>query len=238
MNEKILIGIPSYGDTVSCGTMQALKFAATKESGIQFDYATNSLSILTRCFNALYTVALNRAKRNDCDYFCLLHSDIGPEKGWLGKLVSLSKKHEADIISVISPIKDLRGLTSTALDEPPKGSRYDARWRCRRLGLHEIHNKFEPTFTHPNLLLNSGCMLVNMKSPGVEKLKFQFDDDIIVNAKGDYEAVGMSEDWLFSRQANELGLRQFATREIKITHFGHFHFSNEKWGSWEEDRDE
>lgn len=224
---KVLIGIPCSYNQLYVGTMSGIRFCARTESKVDYAIATNPLSILTRNFNSLYATALN-ARKTGVTHFAMMHADIGPEADWLGKMLRLMSTHEADILSVIVPIKDPRGLTSTALDEPVGAA--DPKWRVRRLTLHEVHESYPPTFTKPNLLLNSGLMVVDLRHPSSEKLVFRFEDDII-KIDDEFQAVGISEDWYFSRLANSLGMKLFATREVHVTHHGTVDFTNDKWGS-------
>ena len=48
-------------------------------------------------------------------------------------------------------------------------------------------------------------------------------------------AVGMSEDWAFSRRARALGATLYATREVSIVHSGMKDYRNDSaWGFLEE----
>jgi GT2 family glycosyltransferase len=151
-------------------------------------------------------------------------------------MVRLLQEHKADVLSVVIPIKNEKGLTSTALDVGIGDE--DSHWRVKRLTLTEIYNDYEPTFTHEKLLVNTGLMLVDLRKPWVENVWFAFEDKIIPDPKvpGNFKAVGVSEDWFFSRRARELGAKLYATREISVLHSGTNEFSNASaWGSLGED---
>ena len=114
----------------------------------------------------------------------------------------------------------------------------DPHWRVKRLTLNEIYNDYEPTFTHEKLLVNTGLMLVDLRKTWVENVWFAFEDKIIPDPKapGNFKAVGISEDWFFSRRARELGAKLFATREVAVRHVGSADYSNASaWGSLGED---
>lgn len=232
--EKVYLGIPCYGNSVNEGHLNATSMASKKQQ-LQI-IETGSMSILTFNFNRLYAHALN-ARKQGITHFCMLHDDIVPEAFWLEKMLELMAKHGADILSVVSPIKDNHGLTSTALDEP-MAENIPQQWRVRRLTLHEVWNDYPGTFTADNLLVNTGCMLVDIRKDWADKLHFRFENAIIPSPRdpSKLEAVCMPEDWLFSRDARKLGAKIFATREIKIYHEGKARFGNHAWGSLKRDQ--
>lgn len=224
-HHDVFLAIPCYGNKVGAETIASVMNASI--NGIKKTVAVLGFSILTRNFNMLYAEALNSRTRHTV--FCMLHDDISPEIGWMDKMLQLMDSHNADILSVVSPIKDNRGMTSTALDIPLGNS-------VRRLSLTELYTNYDATFTHEKLLVNSGLMMVRLTDSRCEKLWFSFEDSIIKNADGKFEAIGLSEDWTFSRRAHAEGLRVFATREVKLTHTGQMKYDNSKWGQWTEDR--
>ena len=114
----------------------------------------------------------------------------------------------------------------------------DPHWRVKRLTLQEIYQQYPPTFTHEKLLVNTGLILIDFRKPWVEKVWFEFEDRIIADPKspGNFLAVGMSEDWVFSRRARSLGATLYATREVTVTHAGRKDYSNAAaWGTLAED---
>src|SRR5262245_17498739 len=73
-------------------------------------------SLLASNFNRIWCYALNLVHHGErVDYFAMLHDDIDPEKYWLDKLIDELEAQELDLLSVVVPIKDRRGMTSTAL---------------------------------------------------------------------------------------------------------------------------
>ncbi len=157
-----------------------------------------------------------------------MHADVIPtEPLWLDKLMNEMETHQADIISAVIPIKDSRGLTSTAIES-------NNPWKPKRLTMHEIF-KLGPTFTHPDLLVNTGLILINITKPFADKLWFRFEDTIINDGK-EFKSYVMSEDWLLSRDARKLGASIYATRTVACEHIGSNRFSNTfEWGSWQSD---
>ena len=230
---NVYIGIPTYDGRVHKNLTNALQRAAMRRVSKTTSIIT--CSILPRAFNLLFAHALNE-RRNGTTHFCLLHDDVVPQPLWLDEMLGLMKKHQADVLSVVIPIKNEKGLTSTALDVGIGDE--DPHWRVKRLTLTEIYNNYEPTFTDEKLLVNTGLMLVDLSKPWVENVWFAFEDKIIPDPKvpGNFKAVGVSEDWFFSRRARELGAKLFATREVAVRHVGSADYSNASaWGSLGED---
>ena len=78
----------------------------------------------------------------------------------------------ADVVSTVLPIKDRRGVTSTAIDDP------EDEWTpLRRLTMREVH-RLPETFSaqadcgYPNnaLLVNTGCFVLDLRKPSVERV--------------------------------------------------------------------
>lgn len=213
----ILIGIPTYNGQVMMDTLSALQGATNTHQAV---HAKSQSSLLTYAFNNLWAMALNMK----VSHFCMLHADILPEDGWLDKMMDIMITHEADVLSAIVPIKTNAGMTSTAIDDTGD------KWRVRRLTMHQIYD-MEPTFTAPDLLINTGLMLVDMRAPWVHDMWFRFEDHI-ANEGGKRVAKNMPEDWLFSRDARAHGARIYATREVKLDHVGSAKFTNTvPWGA-------
>ena len=100
--------------------------------------------------------------------------------------------------------------------------------------MHEIM-KMEPTFTFPNILLNDGLMLVDLRKDWVNHIWFHFDDKITMY-RGKRQVAMKPEDWNFSRDARKLGATMYATREVRLTHHGQQSFPNSfAWGTHETD---
>src|SRR4051812_48922453 len=119
-------------------------------SGIRVDDVGSSLLALN--FNEMWARALN-ARSQGITHFVMLHADVVPHSAtWVGQLRSIMDRHAASVLSVVLPIKDQRGLTTTGLYSPG-----DPRLR-RRLTLQEVYQQ-PPTFTHEHLLVNTGLMM-------------------------------------------------------------------------------
>lgn len=189
-------------------------------------------SLLAFCFNHLWCSALNQ--REAFTHFAMLHSDVEPEPFFLDVLVAEMRAVGADLLSVVTPIKTHHGLTSTAIDEE------DDLYRPRRLTMAEIFALPE-TFSSKDLggkplLVNTGCWICRLDLPWIEELRFTVQDRI-VRRDGKLVAETVSEDHFFSREFARQGGKVFATRKVKVSHYGLVPFVNFRaWGSWTTDQ--
>jgi len=177
----------------------------------------------------------------------MLHSDIDIQDDyWLDKLIELASQARCDILSVVAPLKNEKGLTSTALYNPEKKA------ITRRLTMYDV-NKLPETFASQAveslwqlapetrlLVVNTGCMLVKLDR-WCEKLYFHTKDymlKVIDTETNDitYKAAMISEDWLFSIEAQALGVKVLATSAIQLQHIGKHAYPNHgTWGILQED---
>lgn len=243
----LIIGIPTYDNAVNAHLAGCLINEAGIPDAPQMVVIIKSLSILTNCFNSLWSFALNN--RDKFDHFLMLHSDVVPTRGFTKALIEEMGRTQADVLSVALPIKDSRGLTSTALlRDHKKAHLTPERERRRRVTLRELA-KLPETFDardldtfyglndkRPVLLVNTGMMLVDMRKPWVERIHFHFNDAVLKRQDGIYLADNEPEDWVFSREAADLGAKVLCTRKLKARHIGRSAYPNfGEWGELEED---
>jgi len=227
LNAIIHLGVPTYGDTILANSVGAM-LQCTRRKDVRAEFDIQGFSGLTANFNSLYINALNKLPRG-FTHFAMMHADIFPEAGWLDKLLEIMAREQADVVSAIVPIKDDQGLTSTALET-------DDFWRPRRLTLTEVYEEWAPTFSMPNLLLNTGLMLVDIRKPWAKKVRFHVEDKIEEITPGVFKAFFAPEDWNFSRDASKLGAKLVATREVMVEHIGPMNYPNRhKWGTLKRD---
>lgn len=247
---SIYLGIPTYDSNLSKETVQSIQTGSKgKHTIIQ---VVSSSSQLSFNFNLLLSDCLNKRNTTDLDYFLMLHADIGLEEGWIDKLVSLIEEYKGNVISVISPIKDNRGLVSCGIWNKEEG-------KVNRFTLRELYDSSELkdciTFGNDELglndnkrclVVNTGVMLVKLKEDKgnyvewIERTHFEMNDNILTSVKDGkkvFTPATLSEDWHFSLQATDLRQRVLATRDIKLEHFGRVSFKNtHSWGDWDSDR--
>lgn len=172
------------------------------------------------------------------EYAASLHADVVAQPGWVDVCIGELAEHDADLCSVILPIKDDHGLTSTALDTHL--------WNPRRLTMREVmklpttidhDTPFEDSDigTHGELLLNTGCWVARV-GPWVDDIHFRWGGDRIVKVDGISHAEFIPEDWTFSRDMHEIGRKIIATRKVAAKHIGTVEFGNDSaWGTLEKD---
>jgi len=231
MSASVFVAVPHYGHLVT-GSIESIVQASLKH---RIHLQTAGGSLLAFVFNSLWCHALNKKPRPD--FFAMHHSDIQAEAGWLDKLIDIMESHQADIVSVVVPIKDARGLTSTGY--------MDAKEDITRLTLKEIHQLPETFSQVPMLhgdykpatiMVNTGLILVDFRKPWVEEFHFNIADGIKKNEYGRFFPCVLPEDWGMSAWAAKRNLKVFATRKVKAKHWGSACFSNHKPdGEWDHD---
>lgn len=228
---KLLVANPGYGQpgAVSLVAQLALWRAHPEWTIYHFELST---SLLATTFNFCWCHALNLREKEGLTHFLMIHSDVRPidNDDWFDTLLGEMEKNQGEVISAIIPIKDERGLTSTAIDTHP--------WRPVRISMKQAIEQLPESWTTPGLLFNTGLMLVDMRRDWVEKICFTVRDKIEKDPKtGLWQAYAQPEDWDFSRQCRALGVRCIVTRAVKVQHFGNKRFNNyEPWGD-EKDTD-
>lgn len=192
-----------------------------------------STSLLPFTFNTLWAGVLNERKEHGYTHFAMIHDDVMPAHGWLDVLMMEMEQTNATVISAVVPIKDKRGLTSTALDVTGDP------WMPRRLTMAEVYCDFPETFTHPSILLNTGLWLCRLDEPWNTQVWFEQHDRIAVQPNGEYFAQTKSEDWNFSRRLRELGYgdRLYATRKVPLYHESDNYPNTHPWGEWMTDKE-
>jgi hypothetical protein len=240
--EQVFLGIPCGDGRLDMGTAQAILKAPMQ---VRCAPAFNAFSLLACNFNFLFTTALN-LRSQGITHFCMLHNDVAPQSDtWLTDLLNEMILADADAISAVVPIKNDQGLTSTGLDY---SGLPDARpFACRRLTMTEIMqmpetfdadeaeahlSDFPSDQIDPVLLINTGLLLIDIRKPWVESVKFQVLDEVRSNPEtGVMECFTDPEDWNFSRQLHGLGVRYVATRKVHVQHAGRASYDNSvAWG--------
>ncbi len=232
---RIFACMPTYG-AMDPSPAHALYMLATEHPGrVMYPPVTRG-SLLANVFNVLWTQGLEARDHHGVTHFAMLHADVVPQLGWADKLLAECERLQADVVSCVLPIKDGRGVTSTAIDNPADP------WRpLRRLTMREVA-RLPETFTaadagHPGrrLLVNTGCWIADLRKPWADDAYFTIQDRrVIRNGKRDVETI--PEDWNFSRQVQDAGGRVYATRAVHANHLGAAMYPNQgAWGAWERD---
>lgn len=197
-------------------------------------------SLLAKNCNEMWTEALNLRSKYNFKWFCMLHSDVRPEANFIDKMIDLAEQHEIDLLSVALPIKDERGLTSTAISH--KNNPWLTAGRITQTQLKKLPPFFDADQVKATLgdefdnagnylLANTGLMICRLDKPWSEQLYFTINDAIVKNIDGRFETNVMPEDWHFTSLAARLGARVMVTSAISATHVGSMAYNNQAvWG--------
>lgn len=219
---NLFIANPSYqGGTQN---VRAQLAAHSQRDGRTIHHFEIASSLLTWSFNTAWATALNLKEQAGLTHFLLWHSDIAPRgDDWLDCFIAEMNMTKAQVLSAIIPIKDQRGLTSTAADTDE--------WRPIRLTQRQTHEILPETWTAPWLLFNTGLMLVDFRDDWVYSVRFHMRDRIVRDENGKWTAMVEPEDWHFSRQCRGLGVRCYVTRKVVVNHWGVGVWSSDQvWG--------
>jgi hypothetical protein len=247
---RIFLAQPHYGN-LDPGAARGFHSWASRRTDCEVIFADAGGSLLARTFNNLWAHALASAEKGLVTHFAMLHADIQPGEFWLDTLMREMARVQADVVSTIVPIRDDRGLTSTAIDNPAN------RWQPeRRLTMSEVM-QLPKTFDSKGLqdaglnphghqlLVNSGCWVCDISRPWVlgdwtqnRPVQFTINDRVYKCPNGQWGVDVESEDWYFSREAARWGARIVATRLVEVKHIGTQAFPNtEAWGNWSHDEE-
>lgn len=234
---SIFLGMPTRPNRFAHNRASLAYAHASLSRKYQIVLGGANSSILPHCFNIIWKDVLNRRKEEKFTHWGLIHDDVCPDPGWLDIMLEEMNRVNADFISAVVPIKNCRGTTSTAIDNPKD------QYNVRRLTLHEIFKK-KPTFTHPRILLNSGLFVMRMKPefylyPPVYWRQQDKLTPRVANPKEgeeyEYDPETISEDWDFTRQLKARGARVFATRAVPLFHLEEEFHNKSPWGTWKTD---
>ena len=235
----VFLAIPSRGMLTAGTAMALLKPGRTPI----YSARCHCTSLLALCFNTLWCQALNERFGADgtrnFTHFVMLHDDVEPlDSGWLDTLMLEFEASGADILSCVIPIKDDRGLTSTAVMNPDTLEMT----RLTMADAHRMPTTFDGEAFNGNandvILPNTGLFVCRFDVPWIEEIRFTVRDRIFRDANGKYHAQSYGEDWGLGYDAARLGLKVKATRAINLIHKGTFDFpSMVAWGGWDADKD-
>jgi hypothetical protein len=246
---RVFIGVPYYTHVHNSTQLACMQWASDQHLDVGTEFQCSS--ILTNSFNKLLMDCFNHP--NQFDLFCLLHADVIPRihrqppgRGfWLDVMVRDLYEHGLDVLHVPAAIKDVRGVTSTAVGRKDWGQQWN---HVKKLSVREI-GLLPKVFTLRDcerlldltrfgaseelcLLPNTGCMLVR-----IDKLRerrfpgFRFEDELHWGSDGKVTAGNVPEDWNFGRWCAHNGLRVGGTTNLATTHVGPHEFvSDQDWG--------
>lgn len=225
-------------------------FVAPTRRG-SFRLVRRQMSLLNYNFNRLFVAAKNHGREYPAEpltHFGMQHDDIVPHAAWADTLIDEMETFGADVCSAVVPIKDARGLTSTALRNVATGE-------TRRLTVTEVL-QLPLTFGREDVLasgidvhgrdrdkilaVNTGLWVCAWDRPWVRSFRgFHDANDIRECADGTFKAVCLSEDWLWSEWATRQGVTFCASRAVPLAHVdddGVEYRNDHVWGTWATDQ--
>jgi hypothetical protein len=242
----VFLGCPTHDGRIFDGCAKVFYNNASQFHHVEPAVAT--FSLLTANCNILWAMALNWYESNQVDWFALIHSDIQPEPLWIDKLIAEADAHRADIMTAVIPIKNDRGLTSTAICDPS-----DDYGKFIRITTSQVrHPSFPTTFDGPmavqalrslpgdlrldapadaRLLCNTGCMVCRLGA-WCDPRHVYFDEVTkFERVNNHWKPFIRSEDWFFTGRATAQGAKVMATTTLKVLHHGLTPFpSDQIWG--------
>lgn len=222
---KLTVIIPNhgFGDMSAGPLLYAQQRCPQIEGNLELMKFTGSG--ITQNHNMGLCEAINRFYKGQLTHALFMHSDVQPQgPEWLSLLIEQFELSRADLLGCFIPMKNPLGLTSTAWDTDY--------WRPQRVTLHQA-KRLPVTWTADNLLLNTGLLLVDLaKLADLDPPPyFTFRDRIVRKRSGEWTWGFVGEDWDFSRQCRNAGLRLCVTRVLNIHHAGHqLYPSAPAWG--------
>lgn len=221
---SVYLLVPHYSHDVAMGAARGIQYATRGRVDV-FGVADATASITPHSFNGLLAMALAERDNGKVTHAAMLHSDIAPEPGWIDTLFEEMWIHGAQAVSAVVPIKeDEKSRTSTAWGTI--GKPFDA---PRYVRMEEKH-LYPPTFGQEHgrdgeeLLINTGCLLMDLRWPHWDDFAFTFTTRIARTQDGGRLAQVRPEDWDMSRFVRERGGKVFATWRVKLEHYG--------WHAW------
>ncbi len=207
----IFLALPNYGSYEPQSLFTILN--ATNKRSIQIFSHTSSL--LVDSFNTCWAEMLNTP---GVEYFAMLHADVITTGPWLDQLIDELEEKNLDVLSVVLPLKDEKGITSTGI--------LSKDFKVTRLTLAEVE-KQPPTFTIETLLGKTNSVLLVNTGMWVAKAGdwmkkfdgFRAHSEIVLK-DGKYITLNSPEDWDFSSWCADNGLKVGATKIIKAGHVG------------------
>lgn len=203
MSEKVFIAIPNYKEAIHSGILSSMLHASQR--GAIHTLHAPSTAIWVSQLNKIWVKALESRKAGVTHLF-ILHSDVVVvSPNWLDFLLDEMREIKVDLLSSVCRIKEEDSDAISVAVETSSGD--------KRLTLRDI--PFGITLIRDDLLVNNGCLLIDIRGKWVEDIYWEMKNGIINN-----KVYCESEDWLFCKKARKLGVKIAATNKIKVEHWG------------------
>lgn len=129
MKDTVYIACPTYNGEIRQETATRIFLQGTVLPNVKKIHAS---SALTMNMNQMYAEALDMRdkfakdarertdlpddKKHNLKWFAMCHADIVPEEFWIDKLIKIAEAGDIDFLSCVVPIKDDKGISSTAIE--------------------------------------------------------------------------------------------------------------------------
>lgn len=229
MGERIALFIPHYGALdLTCPALVSHSYAIAPSSPHFGQPFAHGDARLTFNFNAGWCHALNMVPRPT--RFVMQHTDVKPlTPCWLDVLEAERARCGADVLSVLLPLKNDEGHSSTMVEDRKTG-------RVRRLSMAEALGgpmTFDAAalgFPDYRMLFSTGLWICDFTKRWVEKVCFQVRDRIMRQPGGEFAPEQVEEAWTFAHQLYSFGARIMTTRCVAALHVGDREYSNQEPG--------
>ncbi len=230
----VFLALPHYDGRVCLHSAVSWLSTAVTDDSMDTIPQDDGGSLLARVFNRLWCLALNWNEKNPeqiITHFGMLHADLIVSPNWLPILWAEMKATDADLVSVVVPIKNEDGLTSTAISSTDR-FRVERRLTMKEvMRLPETFDAEACGYPGETILANTGCWLARFDRLWKYDVHFEINDRIRKDPSGQYIAETEPEDWNFSRQIWKHGGKIVATRKVIANHIGIKSFPNDQaWG--------
>lgn len=216
---KVYVALPHYGNCHPGAVSAWLQPGNATVDPVIVTRASTSAT--PHCFNICLAPALDARDRGEITHLAMIHSDVEVSPGWVDTLYDEMLCVHATAISAVIPIKEPeRSRTSTAIGD------LENLWFPKRYIRTGQEKDLPRTFTQKDvcrdsevLLINTGCLLVDLRRDYWGDFAFEFRTRI-VQRDGVRVAQFAPEDWLMSRTVQEHGDLVAATYAVQATHHG------------------
>lgn len=223
---KVFLALPSRDGWMRSAFMAALD--DVRENAGVCVVGLVQTSLLANGFNKAFCGALNGRDRG-ITHFLLVHADVVPQGRWFYQMCQDMARFNLDVLSAVITFRNDTGKTSTAIEddnrEPhPYYMHRDAGYGDDRLVFPK--NAVLTSREQPKLLINTGCLLMNITRPWADEFSFMVGDLIGKNKDGKFEALNEPEDWRMSRHLMAKKVPYGATSKVHVIHHGTKDFLN------------
>jgi GT2 family glycosyltransferase len=222
VSESVFVAVPTYDNKPHMkSVIGAYNASATRQCKV----ALYGSSLLANGFNKLWLQAV----KSGCDIWAMCHADVGPEPGWVDKLLDIADMHGAGICSAAIRIKTDDEWYSIAMAEPGCTAHYVLKQQdIDRLpvtfGTEDVQSL---TGKGGCLCANTGLWVCRLSEPWVRQVSF------CVRTWIDWDnetALCIPEDWDLSQQLHRLGVKVVCTTAVDVVHYGEGEWRSERNG--------